>query len=335
MIPHFFSLENNETGGVRDAKEFKSALPINVNTSYASLAPCIAIAEQKYIVSVLGSALFDALADAYRDSGGDSGDAVIDEAVHMIQFALIRIALWDSFDTLAVTFSDRGANVNAGEKRMYRYESDNLRASFRRQGFDQLNTLLSYLEANIDKFPDFISSEYYSVNVTSMIRNAIEFDSIIHIDRSFLVYRRMREYIRLTESLELPHRLGSSLAAAVMANREATRFTPILRGLQEFVVCHSMADAALTLNILPTDEGFVSLSDAGTDGKVANAPDLERLEKMGNYYRQRADRYIASVINFCKRNIATYPELSEIGGADAVEDTVVRIDNTGSSMFMA
>ena len=112
--PKFFKKENN----TQNAAEFKRCLPVNVNTSFVTLAPAIATAEQNHVRPLMGDTLFNELATYYSENGIEGSSAEKNELVSYVQMAVVRLAYWESFDQLAVTMSDRGLQVTNGEPRL-------------------------------------------------------------------------------------------------------------------------------------------------------------------------------------------------------------------------
>ena len=66
MTTYFFSEDKNIS-----AEEFKRFLPVNVNTSYRTLAPAITTAEIK-IAEIIGKECFEKLASCYANGSADT-----------------------------------------------------------------------------------------------------------------------------------------------------------------------------------------------------------------------------------------------------------------------
>ena len=222
--PQFFKEENNRN----NAAEFKHCLPVNVNTSFVTLAPAIATVEQQRMKPLLGTPLFEEMADYYAHEGSSGRDPVRNELVSLIQMAVVRLAYWDSFDQLAVMMSDSGLSDKNGENRAYRYQADAMKDSLLRQGFAYLNQIAGYCTENIRELELFSKSEYYSDRENSTIHSMKEMERIVSLGGNFFLFARLREYIAETESMELPYRVGQSLTSLLTywlpgAERSGTR----------------------------------------------------------------------------------------------------------------
>ncbi len=332
--PKFFKKENN----TQNAAEFKRCLPVNVNTSFVTLAPAIATAEQNHVRPLLGETLFNELADYYAGNGIEGSSEEKNELVSYIQMAVVRLAYWESFDQLAVTMSDRGLQVTNGENRAYRYQEDRLKLSLQRQGFGYLNTAIGYIMEHFDTFSSFSESEYYSERQDSVIRSMKEMESITSIGNDFCLFARLRQFISETENMELPFRIGASLTKLLKTDRDTARLKTLLRSAQGFVAHWTLAEALPALNVNMSPNGPVVMSDQGNGGNGGEsinpiAPNL--VEKLQKNHREYAERYIGQLVTYCKQHVKTYPEIAEIGLSTAHEKTAGHRDNRGKKTFLA
>lgn len=332
--PQFFKSANNTDG----AAEFKRCLPVNVNTSYNTLAPAIATAEQHHVKPLLGDTLFEEMAAYYSEYGIAGSSTEKNELIALIQMAVVRLAYWDSFDELSVMMSDRGISVVDDERRAYRYQADALRQTLQRQGFNYLNQAIGYIVDNLTTFASFESSDYYTERNDSVIRSLKEYENILSLNGDFFLFRRLRQYIGETEKMELTFRVGSTLADALRTSRDETRIETLLRSAQGFVAHWSMAEAVPFLNIIMTPQGPVVVSEessGSSSGKVDNAPRGEQLEQLQRKHREMAERYIGQLVTYCKANWDTYPEISEIGIDTDHEKTALMRNNRNKKTFLA
>lgn len=329
--PRFFKAATAEgVGG-----EFKRCLPMGVQTTFKTMAPAIATAELMRVKPMLGEPLFD-MAASYYDSNGTSGNSdVMNALIELLQMTVVRLACWDSFAQLAVMMTDDGIQNNKGEKRAYRYETDALRESLRRQGYEYLNKVLEHCTIHIDELPWFEESPYYTIRKDSMIRSMADFERFISIHGDFCVFMKLREWIDDTESMELPFRIGDSLVARLKENREKNDCRPVVRSVMAFVAHWSMAEAAPFLNLTSTAQGLTIVSEESRQGgTVANSATPEQLTAFADNHRKAAERYIGQAVTFCKRNIETFPEIAEIGmDADNEHDADLP-NNEGKKTFL-
>lgn len=333
--PRFFKKDNNERG----AAEFKRCLPLGVQTSYTTMAPAIATAELLRMKPMLGEPLFEAAADYYKANGTSGDSEVLNALVELLQMTVVRLACWDSFAELAVLMTDAGISDNQGEKRAYRYQTDALRDTLRRQGYEYMNKVLEYCTRHADgDLVLFRQSQYYTERKASLIRSMGEFERFVSIGGDFTVFARLREWIESTEAMELEFRIGSSLKAALVADREAERFAAIKRGVMGFVAHWSMSEAAPFLNLLHTATGIVVVSEesgsSAASGKAQRTPTLDQVAAYATMHRKAAENYIGQVVTYCRRNSDRFPEIAEIGGDGQAEHESGIINNHGHKTFL-
>lgn len=330
--PRFFKAENN----ARNAEEFKRCLPMGVQTSFVTMAPAIATAEQLRIKPLLGEQLFDTAANYYAEHNASGESDVMNGLVQLLQMAVVRLAAWDSFAELAVMMTDSGVSNNQGEKRAYRYETDALRETLRRQGYEYVNKVLEHCSKHIEDLPDFEHSYYYTTRKDSMIRSMADFEKFVGVGHDFCVFARLREWIDGTEVMELPFRIGESLLAKLKEKRDNNTYRPILSGVMAFVAHWSMAEAAPFLNIMPTAQGLMVVSEESRQGgSVMNGASPEQVANFTDSHRKAAENYIGRVVTYCKRNVDKFPEIAEIGMDDDTEHGADIVDNHGKKTFLA
>lgn len=329
--PKFFKEENNERG----AAEFKQCLPMGVNTTFKTMAPAIATAELLRIKPMLGEPLFNAAAEYYDEHGTSGESGVKNSLIQLLQMTVVRLACWDSFAQLAVVMTDDGISNNKGDKRAYRYETDALRESLRRQGYEYLNKVIEFCTKNVDTLSGFEQSQYYTSRKDSIIRSMEDFEKFISIRGDFCVFSKLREWIDDTEAMELPFRIGASLLARLKENRDDDECRPILKGVTAFVAHWSMAEAVPFLNLIPTEQGLMVVSEESRQGgSVMNSATPEQLADFAQRHRSAAERHIGQVVTFCKRNVSTFPEIEEIGTKSDREHGADLYDNEGAKTFL-
>lgn len=333
--PKFFKQETAEGNN----GEFKRCLPLGVQTKYNTLAPAIATAETMRIAPVLGEPLFNEAAEYYASNGTTGESEIHNNLIQLLQMAVVRLACWDSFAELAVMMTDNGIADMQTERRAYRYQTDALRETLRRQGYEYINKVLEYCTANISTLSNFEQSPYYAERKDSVIESLSIFERYVNINHDLTVFARLREHIDQAEKMELVFRIGESLYNAIIANRNETRFSPILMSIRSFVAHWAMAEAAPFLNLEPTTHGMMITSEASasgnTTGRVQQAPKQSQVNAYAQQHRTAAERYIGQAVTYCKAHTDIYPEIAEIGTEGDTEHSPDLIDNHGYKTFLA
>jgi hypothetical protein len=332
MTPKLFKPEFNNK-----AEEFKKFLPVNVTLSFRSIAPAIALCERKYLIPLLGETLFNRLANYYNTSKKKKR-VCLEELLTLCQFALIRLAFWQEYDILSVSLSDKGAADNAGESRLYRYQTEALKDNLKNEGFDQLDSILEFCEHNTETLPEFAKSPYYLTTENTFIKNTKEFNSIYYINSSRLVFLKMKYFVTSVEELQLRHHLGDAFCAELIAADPAIeKYTRILSGIKKFVVFMAIAEGIAELHQMPTDRGLIfQTAIANRTSAVQYSPvPPQELEHIRKGYTNKAERYMSSVVDTLKRYSADYTAYFTFAGDNAPPSKHIRRDNTNKRIFLA
>ena len=209
-----FKAENNTK-----AEEIRKYISVNNTITFASILPYIESAEAKYIKKLLGSLQYAELCMYYEDPlnfndqpGSETNAIDIAKLLPLVQKALINLAFLDGFAILSVNIGDSGAfrKESESQKPLYQYQEENLKNTFRTEGFDTLDTILEYLEGNIDLFPIFQRSDAYTVYKAKFIKTANEFQEVYNISGSRLVFLHLQKYIDLVNDFSILPVLGRS-----------------------------------------------------------------------------------------------------------------------------
>ncbi len=198
-------------------------------TSFDKLFNHIFNAEQKYIFPLIGNAMYEKLAEFYNnpdsdlltrsdlnsDFNSDFYIQVVEKSkayarlLYLTQQAIAHLAFYEGFDLLNTFVSDSGFKRQEGEttKSLYKYQEDNIRDYFRETGFNLLDRLLAFLEANITHFGEY--QVLLTANKSRIIPDTKTFHHVINIRESRIVFLRMIQHMKTVEELELTPVLGS------------------------------------------------------------------------------------------------------------------------------
>ncbi len=327
MTPQLFSDSSNI-----NAEEFKKYIPVNINLRFETISSYLISSENKYIKPLLGESLFEKLVLHYQNE--ESVNIKLDYLLDLVRYAEIRLAIWQGFDVIASMISDAGIAMNVEkENRLFRYQEENLRRSLKNDGFNQLDTILEYLEANISDFPEFETSKYFTKLKNSLIRNTSDFNEYFSIDNSRLVFLKMKNYIRDVELLTLRHRIGSSFYCELLAADNSEKYERILSDIKCFVVYSAVADGIGELHKLPTEKGLV-FENIDLEGIEIQPIEKTQLAETRIKFSQKAEKYLSAAINTIKEHPSDYPAYTLFAG-ESPADGIIHIDNSNKKTFLA
>lgn len=330
MQPRLFNPEKNTK-----AEELKKFLPVSVNFNIKNLLPTLAAAENKYIIPVIGTGLFNQIAEYYAAATHDN--TVKDKLLDLLQSAVANLAYADGYYAISMKLDDSGATTPQGrDHRPYRYQEDNLRQSLRQQGYEAIDMALEHCEKNIEQLDEYANSPWYKESRRHIIRSTAEFNSIFNINNSRLVFIRMSSWCATAEELNLHHRIGRELTEAIIKDRDNEKYKPFIEDLKKYLVYTAVADCVEELKISPTDRGMIYEEfNAYNDGKMTKQLPLEEAMRIKHKYSQLADCYITKAIDWLNAHSSEIPEYDNHRGSNNPRSKELRRDNTGHKIVMA
>lgn len=281
---------------IRTIEQFVAHVKVNINSDLANFEPDMRVAERSRIRPVLGGALYnelsslsdEALAAALADPADVRGGLLL-----LLQEAVANLGALEYLALNQVNITDRGVMLmtSGSEKTAFQWQINDLKASFRRKGYNALEEVLAYLEAHLADFPAWAASPAAQQARELFIGSATEFSHHYDIADSRLTYVALLPTLRKVERFQLEAVLGSEYFAELKAQLltgtltadNGYVLTEYLRpALAHLVVAKAVPEvglafngAALELNVFRFDDANQKEADASIDAlitlKVAQA----------------------------------------------------------------
>ncbi len=211
----------------------------------ASFLPFVLDAQKKYIAPYLGDDQLAALDDYYNADEPDPDEA-LDALLPYAQNALAKftIALGaPSFDTI-LTESGFAIVSNTNLAPASRDRVQNFINSMLDLGWNEIETMLRFLEENKDDYDDWTASTAYTVFTGSFIKTAVDFDAIVRIDQSRLKFMQMKPFMDNVELLRIEPVISKEMAtdikASIISGDTSAAYTAILANIQRAVANFTM-----------------------------------------------------------------------------------------------
>ena len=320
-------------------QEVKNFIPISTSSDFDTLMPHIANAERDYLIPVIGQKVYDELQAFYdgTEIGSSGTDEKLEELLPLVQSAVLHIAYWIGYDLLNVEVSDSGFKRTESDtvKGLYKYQDENLKAYFRTNGFNGLDTVLKYLEENIADFPKFKTSASYTVMKGSFIPDTVTFDQFIFINKSRLTFLRMKPHMQLIEDADIAPILGPITYAYIkeemLKDSPSTKVTGLLNYIRKPI--------AYLASALLMEESGADLKDNGLyfDSTIAisnndtqrNPSSAERIQILVNRNRAFGNAYLDQLRSYLVTHAADWNDVTLSTGK------ALRRDNTDKKTFWA
>lgn len=330
-------------------EEVRKYISVNTSKNFDSLIPYIETAEAKYIKQILGNDQYLELCAYYADPEAwamiehvpKTSTTYMEKLLPLVQKALINLAFLNGFAILSVNLGDSGAfrKETESQKPLYQYQEENLKDSFRSEGFNTLDTILELLENNIENFPIFSGSDTYTVFKSKFIPTTSVFNEYYNISGSRLVFLHLQKYIDLVNDFNIIPVIGRDffdelISAMTSAGEPTEKQNSVIRFIQKIQAFLSVYRGITTLGMNITHNGAYFLSD-GTNSSnhkkkdPVSLTDLRMDQKMAD---ENGQAYIEYLKDYLHSNIEDFPTYAAFNAYNDGEPVAHR-DNTDKKTF--
>jgi hypothetical protein len=217
---------------IRTIEQFCAHVRVNVSgTSLESILPDLRLVETQQLRPLLGWAFYNdlqALSDAdVEELLAPASTDVRSELLRLVQLAAANLALVEYMPLLQVFISDAGVSLQGG-KTAFQWQINDLKASFRRKGYNALEEVLEYLDAHLDapEFAAWGASTAAFATHQYFLATAREFSEHYAINNSRLTYLALLPTLRKIERFDLAPVLGPAFYAELKEQLRARALTP-------------------------------------------------------------------------------------------------------------
>ena len=296
-----------------NADELNKFIPVSAALSFESVQSSLKDAWRLFVLPLLGEPLTEEVKAYYED---DAPTALQLKVLEECQCAVANLAFWYNYQELNVRISDQGMHRQESDgsfKQTFKYQEDQLRASFKNKGFNALDRLIEIFDKNKKDFPLYEQSPAYASRKSAIVRSTSEVDANYFINKSHLIFLRLKPIFKFVEETVLPSVLGYELNKALMVaikdgeDKIGDTTTEEFRlRCASFVVLKSIAQLIRQTGSL-TDRGlyFAQLNEG--DGNLSARPAnkeaaLSRVAEV----EQQAEAYLSQLMNFIQFSLPDY-----------------------------
>lgn len=296
--------------------QIRQYLPANISLEVDTLKPYINAVEQQHLLSVLGAEQLDALLDY---SNGVNTDEHLQPLLEKCLAPVLYLAIFTGFDLINVSFSDSGfrRNETDGSKSLYGYQERNIKEYLSTNGYNGLDNILTFLEANEADYPLWADSEACSLAYTNLIRNAAEFTAIYSpLRNSALIFRLLKSAITEVEDFEIKPLLGDDLYEMLLElvkDREINdvanlKYKKLLAEVNKPLAYLSIARGAHELGAKFTNRGLLfETVEPGADDVKAQA-EAEKVARIVTNADRTGRGYLTTLRNYLIANATAFTE---------------------------
>lgn len=266
-------------------EELKQFLPFAASYDCQRIYYNLIHTEQSYIIPLLGTELYDRIT-----SGGDEHAP----ALVMCRRAVANITVYENFTLINTQILPGGFSRLSGENtgNLYKYQEVELKAIFRRNGFDELDRIVDYFMTNIDIFPEFEKTDYYQSGRGELIPDKNVF-SQYYKPVSYVIFKYLQPFIRRAESLDVSQIVRlDELKHAILDGNLTENQHVTLNLSRPVIICLAIAYAIDDKGVNITDAGVWLENRVAGDGLTEKNPAAETSNDVANKYRILAERYL-------------------------------------------
>ena len=276
---------------IPDIETLKKVVKINAAIPFESISPYINDAIDIYIEPQIGNVIVET-----ASTGNDQ--PLTDKLLRAVGPLTLALAT----DELGIQFGDSGITVsNEQGKRSPANEAKIAAAkeSLFYRGMQALDRLLSYLERNSTKYPDYADHIRITNQIPCFIRSAQEYQDagLINIEYSTLTYRAILPTLRQLQERHVRDMLTDELYNRLLSNAVDEPLTKILTNH----IIRYLANKSAELYTSQTSHQ--ERNNTGTpEYRPILRPIYQDTTETGNFFAQQATYYAGKISNFIIEN---------------------------------
>ncbi|MDF1546416.1 MAG: hypothetical protein P1P88_01250, partial [Bacteroidales bacterium] len=195
-----------------DIAKVKEFLPVNKTLEFEKLQPFVADAE-RIVEETISTEFYEEMVSYLANPVPIK--PYFDKVVLKLQDGISFLAFHLGFDILNTVFSNQGFHrietEDGSKKALFQRQEENLKRTFKVQGYNKLDLALEYLEKNKAEFSTWTNSDAYTLMKSNFINSTREFSSIYNINNSRLVFQKLRNAQNLAEDFDIIPLIGRDL----------------------------------------------------------------------------------------------------------------------------
>lgn len=189
---------------VKTIDEVKNYLSVDISMQSKTIDPYIKPAEE-HVIRLLGKDQYLELDEYYNYGEEGETDEALDALLPYVQRPIVNFAFFLGLSMLNVSIGENGIAVvsNSNLSPASKQRTDDLKADLEKAAYDALESLLEFLEENIEDYDSWSGSDAYAYQYEYLISSARRFDELLRIDRSRLTFLKWRPTMADVEFLEI------------------------------------------------------------------------------------------------------------------------------------
>ena len=299
-------------------EEVAAVVPVMNSFDFDLVLPDIERAEQRFLIDIVGQAQYDNIYTPYQ-AGTPALTTAQTNLLKKMRVPVAHLAYYFYAPKGNVTIGSSGIQQTHNEgssKPAFQWAVDAMMKGYLDGGFDGLEALAEFLEANKATYTIWAGSTAYTRSKELFVNTTREFnDEFASLNNSRRLFMAMRHILKRHDNKTIKAVLGTTLFAEIKLQITAGTVTSanetLLTYIRSALVNLTVMDAIPELG-LKIDEFGITVSAPTTSSttqnqsarQVANADQVNSLWKN---VKKVGEDYLAGLKDYLEANAATYP----------------------------
>lgn len=278
----------NELPFIVSKDELREHVAVGLALELYTLAPAAQRIAVREVQQLIGNVLYEALVSAYGGGAEPISEKKYADLLPYAQRIIANLSVAEAMDVSQVQISESGVlRTEKGDaKTAYHYQKLEAQEALRRAGYAAQEDLIAFLEANLDNYEEYKTSEAYTQAQQYFISSARQFDQQYSIGSSRRTYRALMPLMYRAEHLQVRQVIGEELFNHIKAEQTTGTLSAdnkIILVYIRLAVAHlSIADAVHELSLEVTPRGVQLSQTLATGGgqEEKKQPSRARLDHL-------------------------------------------------------
>jgi hypothetical protein len=243
---------------INSIDDLKRHIIVSATFDFEKVIPFAKRVERKIILDLIGREQYDTIVD---HKSVYEGSSTMDQVKELLEEAVANYALLLAMPTINILITNSGTKTSTNSENADWKDKRDLNRSLLKTYNEALDDAFQLMEENIEEFPDWEESKYYTVFKNLIVQHTAQFNHHFSIQKNRQTFVALKPYMREIEDQYLKAMLGPETLALLKTKSEITIVNEAIEFTQKAIVAFTVAKAAITGTFSFTDSSFTVASD--------------------------------------------------------------------------
>jgi len=294
--------------------EVAAVVPVMQSFDIELVLPDIERAETRWLIDVVGQAQFDNINTPYQ--AGTSLNTAQTNLLKKMRVPVAHLAYYLYAPKGNVNVGSSGIQQTHSEgssKPAFQWAVDEMRKGYLDGGYDALDVLAEFLEANKATYTIWAASSAYAKSKELFVNSTKEFNAEFAINNSRMLFMAMRHILKRHDNSTIKKVIGENLFDEIKqqiyddAVSDANEI--LLSYIRPALVNLTVMDAIPEIGLKMDEFGItvVSPQRTGSQSQSVSPANSDQLNSLWKKVKQVGEDYLAGLKDYLQANSGTYP----------------------------